>query len=70
MCKLISQASKSGKFNKNVGNHLYNLATKLSKQFHDYLPLMINYIVQQKINQDAKLTAAIKFIQVSLKFAN
>lgn len=58
------QARENGELNKSAGNLLYNLGTKLPRQFHNHLPFLVNYITNGGINQEAKLTAAIKFVQV------
>lgn len=58
------QARENGELNKNAGNLLYNLGTKLPRQFHNRLPFLVDYITKGGINQEAKLTAAIKFVQV------
>ncbi|KAG0723873.1 putative glutamine--tRNA ligase [Chionoecetes opilio] len=59
----VPQAGVSAPVNKNVGNLLYHLATKLPRQFHSHLPLLVEYVADGRIDQEAKLTAAIKFVQ-------
>lgn len=51
---------------RDLGKLLYTLATKLPKQFHGHLPLLTSYLASRKIDQEAKLTAAIKFVQDSV----
>lgn len=60
---IADQARENGELNKIAGNLLYNLGTKLPRQFHNHLPFLVNYITNGGINQEAKLTAAIKFVQ-------
>lgn len=62
-----TQAGLTGPVNKSVGNLLYHLATKLPRQFHSHLPLLVEYVASGQLDQEAKLTAAIKFVQVSCK---
>ncbi|XP_042203847.1 probable glutamine--tRNA ligase isoform X2 [Homarus americanus] len=63
LATITDQACGRGELNKKVGNLLYNLGTKLPRQFHTHLPFLVNYVADGLINQEAKLTAAIKFIQ-------
>lgn len=63
LAKIADQAGLSGPVNKNAGNLLYHLATKLPRQFHSHLPLLVEYVASGRIDQEAKLTAAIKFVQ-------
>lgn len=60
---IVDEAQGKGELNKNVGNLLYQLGTKLPQQFHKHLPLLVGYVADGRINQEAKLTAAIKFVQ-------
>lgn len=52
-----------------VGKLLYNLGTRLPQQFHNHLPMLVEYVAQGHINREAKLRAAIKFIQVRISTA-
>nr|XP_045612229.1 probable glutamine--tRNA ligase [Procambarus clarkii] len=63
LATISDQARGKGDLSKNTGNLLYNLGTKLPRQFHKSLPFLVNYVADGLINQEAKLTAAIKFIQ-------
>ncbi|KAK3873045.1 hypothetical protein Pcinc_021915 [Petrolisthes cinctipes] len=63
LADIVDQAQGKGELNKSVGNLLYNLGTKLPRQFHTRLPLLVEYVARAQINQEAKLTAAIKFVQ-------
>lgn len=60
---IVDQAQSKGELNKNVGNLLYSLGTKLPRQFHSRLPFLVEYVADGRINQEAKLSAAIKFVQ-------
>ncbi|KAK3873248.1 hypothetical protein Pcinc_021721 [Petrolisthes cinctipes] len=63
LADIIDQAQGKGELNKSVGNLLYTLGTKLQRQFHTHLPLLVEYVARAQINQEAKLTAAIKFVE-------
>ncbi|XP_069959150.1 probable glutamine--tRNA ligase [Cherax quadricarinatus] len=63
LTSIADQARAKGELTKSVGNLLYNLGTKLPRQFHSCLPFLVDYVADGRINQEAKLTAAIKFIQ-------
>ena len=65
MFSFYFQAIAIGPISKSSGTLLYVLGTKLPKQFHQHFPFLIDYIVKEKINLEAKLTAAMKFVQVS-----
>ena len=49
---------------RDIGKLLYILATKLPKQFHEHLSLLTSYVTSKRLDQEDKLTAAIKFVQV------
>ncbi|XP_064080495.1 probable glutamine--tRNA ligase isoform X1 [Macrobrachium nipponense] len=63
---IVDEAKGKGDITKPVGNLLYHLGTKLPQQFHKHIPLLVAYLVDGRINQEAKLTAAIKFVQNSV----
>lgn len=63
---IVDEAKGKGDITKPVGNLLYHLGTKLPQQFHKHIPLLVSYVVDGRINQEAKLTAAIKFVQNSV----
>ncbi|KAK4303860.1 hypothetical protein Pmani_024160 [Petrolisthes manimaculis] len=63
LADIVDQAQGKGELNKSVGNLLYSLGTKLPRQFHTRLPLLVEYVARAQINQEAKLTAAIKFVR-------
>ncbi|XP_068237763.1 probable glutamine--tRNA ligase [Palaemon carinicauda] len=66
LASIVDEAKGKGDITKPVGNLLYHLGTKLPQQFHKHIPLLVLYVVDGRINQEAKLTAAIKFVQNSV----
>ena len=64
MWQAVAECSDSGGIDRELGKLLYTLATKLPKQFHCHLRLLTSYLTSRKIDQEAKLSAAIKFVQV------
>lgn len=52
---------------RDLGKLLYTLATKLPKQFHGHLPILTSYLASRKIDQEPKLNAAMKFVQVCVE---
>ncbi|XP_076066868.1 glutaminyl-tRNA synthetase [Oratosquilla oratoria] len=63
LANIVDEALKYGDIKKGAGSLLYNLGTKLPKQFSNHQAFLVEYIAKGGLNQDAKLTAAIKFIQ-------
>jgi len=64
LAKVIDEAVKhapSG-LSKTAGNLLYGCATKIKKQIVDHLPLLAEYIAKEKINSDARLSAALEYL--------
>ncbi|XP_037075687.1 LOW QUALITY PROTEIN: probable glutamine--tRNA ligase [Pollicipes pollicipes] len=64
LSKVIDEAlrhSPSG-LSKTVGNLLYGCATKVKKQILDHLPLLAEYIAKEKIDTDARLSAALEYL--------
>ncbi|XP_043247011.1 probable glutamine--tRNA ligase [Amphibalanus amphitrite] len=47
---------------KGAGNLLYGVATKVKKQTLEHLPLLAEYIATEKIDSDARLTAALEYL--------
>merc|ERR1712212_1140171 len=62
---IIDQVLKenNGSINKEQAKLIYSLATKLPKQCNEHSKLLTTLISSSEIDQEAKLTAAIKFIQ-------
>lgn len=69
-CIFVFQALTdcNGSIDRELGKLLYTLATKLPKQFHCHLKLLTSYLTSKKIDQEAKLNAAVKFVQVSKSY--
>lgn len=63
LTSVIDKATSVCPISKSSGKLLYSLGTKLPKQFHSHLPFITAYVADGRINQEAKLTAAIKFVQ-------
>ncbi|KAF2354524.1 Glutamine-tRNA synthetase [Trinorchestia longiramus] len=59
----IKECNGAQGVDRELGKLLYVLATKLPKQFHCHLPLLTSYLTSRKLDQEAKLLAAIKFVQ-------
>ena len=49
---------------KEQGKLIYALATKLPKQALPHLPLLSSLVAKKSLDQEAKLLAAIAFVQV------
>lgn len=49
-------------FNKSVGKLLYQSASTIKNQIKCHLPLLIEYIVKEKIDSEIKLNAAIEYL--------
>jgi len=60
-------AKCGGNIDREQGKLLYSVATKLPKQYHSHLSLLTSLVAERKIDQDAKLTAAIKYITSNVK---
>jgi len=64
---IIDQVQKenSGTVDKEQGKLIYALATKLPKQALPHLPLLSSLVAKKSLDQEAKLLAAIAFVQSS-----
>ncbi|EFO97175.1 hypothetical protein CRE_03478 [Caenorhabditis remanei] len=59
---IIASAKESGELNKQKGNLLYQLATKLKPQVAPSGPLVVKYIMNDGIKTEPQLSAAIEYL--------
>ncbi|CAG7815652.1 unnamed protein product, partial [Allacma fusca] len=58
---------KNTTIDKKIANLLYILASKIKPQTEKYIPIVIQYIVEGKIDTEVRITAALKYLLENIK---